>query len=74
MEREEFGIETCAFSLLTFLSAPFMTISASLQLSVQKYKSLLGGKKELNEQGLMKVPTELTLRDKRRYELLIKVF
>jgi hypothetical protein len=40
---------------------------------VQPHKELYNKDKNLTKEGLMKVPKELTISEKRKYELLIKV-
>ena len=60
--------------LSTFFSAPFRVLGTTLQLAVAPHKKLQGGHFEKTQEGLIKVPKELTIREKRKYELMIKVF
>ena len=64
------------FKSLFFLigTAPLTTLGVSLQLSVKAHRHIFGGTFERNAEGLIKIPTELTIKDKRNYELAIKVF
>ena len=59
--------------LLSLLYAPLHTIGTTLQLSVLGHKELFGRPVEKTAEGLIKIPTELTVQEKRKYEMMIKV-
>lgn len=60
-------------ALSSILVAPLNTIAVSLQLSVLGHKNLYGVSKEYTQEGLMKIPTEITVRERQKYELMLKV-
>ncbi len=55
------------------LVAPLNTIAISLQLSIPGHKNIYGVNKEYTQEGLMKIPTELTVRERQKYELMLRV-
>ncbi|EAR91059.1 carrier protein (macronuclear) [Tetrahymena thermophila SB210] len=61
-----------AQSFLSFLTAPLITTHVSLQLSVIPHKNLYGDTVEQDLKALAKVSKEITVQDRRKFELLIK--
>ena len=53
--------------------APLKTIGISLQLAVKGHRELFGKVFEQTPEGLIKIPTQLTLKDKMNYEMVLKV-
>ncbi len=53
-------------------TAPFNTISIALQLSVTPHKNKYGNAVEAELTALSKVATEITVQDRRKYQLMIK--
>lgn len=62
-----------SFLGISLIFAPFKTVGVSMQLSVLGHKKLFGNVVEKTEEGLIKIPKEITLHEKRKYELMIKV-
>ena len=54
------------------MTAPLTTTQISLQLSVLPHLNKYGDVAEMEKNQLMNVPKELTVQDRRRYELIIK--
>ena len=61
------------YFLASGIYAPLHTIGISMQLSVLGHKELFGSLVDKTPEGLIKTPTELTIQDKRKYEMMIKV-
>ena len=54
------------------MTAPLTTTQISLQLSVLPHLNKYGDVVEMEKNQLMNIPKELTVQDRRRYELIIK--
>jgi hypothetical protein len=67
-----FGINNSGHTLMSFITAPLTTSYISLQLSVLAHRNKYGDVSDMEKTQLMNMPKELTLQDKRRYELIIK--
>ena len=71
LNTESSSLASYFFSSLVF--APLKTVGISMQLSVLGHKELYGSLVEKTVEGLIKTPTELTVQEKRKYEMMIKV-
>ncbi len=58
--------------MLSTLAAPLNTVQISLQLSVLAHKNKYGDAKPEEMNKLIKLTKEITLQDRRKYELMIK--
>ena len=56
----------------SLVTGPLTTIHTSLQLSVMPHQNLYGDVSGIEANKLINIPKEITVQDKRRYELLIK--
>mmetsp|Transcript_17404 Transcript_17404/g.19829 ORF Transcript_17404/g.19829 Transcript_17404/m.19829 type:complete len:361 (+) Transcript_17404:33-1115(+) len=62
----------CGLIGLSLITAPLTTIHTSLQLSVMPHRNLYGDVSGVEANKLANIPKEITVQDRRRYELLIK--
>lgn len=59
--------------LASLVSAPLHAIGISLQTSVRGHKALFSPESIRQKEGLVKTTTALTLQERRRYELMVRV-
>lgn len=61
------------YSTISLLAAPLRTVGIALQASVRGHKELYSPVSLKQKEGLVKASTELTVQEKRRYELMVRV-
>lgn len=59
--------------LTSLLTAPFFAVGICLQTSVRGHKALFSPQSLSQKEGLVKTTTALTLQERRRFELMVRV-